>query len=185
VDTALNIALEAIDRLRVTASSHHRGFLVEVMGRHCGYLALMAGIAGGAEAIVVPEFEVEPESVAGVIAEAYRRGKPHAIVVVAEGAKYDAQHLAEYFEQHKDRMGFDLRVTVLGYAQRGGAPTYADRLLGTRLGAAAVEQLDAGRCGVLVGLNRGEVTATPLDEVVAGKKSLDQRLLDLAAVLAK
>ncbi len=82
-------------------------------------------------------------------------------------------------------MGFDLRVTVLGYAQRGGVPTYADRLLGTRLGAAAVEQLDAGRCGVLVGINGGETTATPLDEVVAGKKALDQRLLGLAAVLAK
>lgn len=120
VDTALNIALESIDRLKVTASSHHRGFLVEVMGRDCGYLALMAGIAGGAEAIVVPEFEVDPESLARVVRDSYDRGKPHAIVVVAEGARYNAAALAQYFQEHRDRLGFDLRVTVLGYVQRGG-----------------------------------------------------------------
>src|SRR5574340_1558451 len=179
VDTALNIALEAIDRLKITASSHHRGFLVEVMGRDCGYLALMAGIAGGAEAIVVPEHEVEPESVASVIREAYERGKPHAIVVVAEGAKYNAQRMAEYFRQHQDRLGFDLRVTVLGYMQRGGQPTYADRLLGTRLGAAAVEQLAAGCAGVLVGIKGSAIATTPLEQVVTSKKPLDERLLSL------
>jgi len=185
VDTALNIALEAIDRLKITASSHHRGFLVEVMGRDCGYLALMAGIAGGAEAIVVPEFDVEPEAVATVIRDSYDRGKPHAIVVVAEGARYNGAGLAEYFQAHRDRLGFDLRVTVLGYVQRGGAPTYADRMLGTRLGAAAVEELAGGRCGVLMGMRGGEVVATPLAEVVASKKPLDQRLLRLAGVLAR
>ncbi|MFB3825193.1 MAG: 6-phosphofructokinase [Bryobacteraceae bacterium] len=185
VDTALNIALEAIDRLKITASSHHRGFLVEVMGRDCGYLALMAGIAGGAEAIVVPEHEVEPESVAGVIREAYERGKPHAIVVVAEGAKYNAQRMVDYFSQHQDRLGFDLRVTVLGYVQRGGQPTYADRMLGTRLGAAAVEQLAAGNAGVLVGTSGSAIVTTPLEKVVASKKPLDERLLSLNAVLAR
>jgi 6-phosphofructokinase 1 len=184
VDTALNIALENIDRLKVTASSHHRGFLVEVMGRDCGYLALMSGIAGGAEAIVIPEFEVDPESVAAVIRDSYDRGKPHAIVVVAEGAQYNAARLAQYFEEHRGRLGFDLRVTVLGYVQRGGAPTYADRMLGTRLGAAAVEQLDSGRCGVLVGMSKGEVLTTPLDIVVTSKKPLDPTLLSLAGVLA-
>jgi 6-phosphofructokinase 1 len=113
--TALDVALEAIDRLRVTASSHGRVFLVEVMGRACGYLALIAGIAGGAEAIVVPEAEQDPETVAIAIREAYRRGKSHAIVVVAEGAAYGADALARYFEQHSQRLGFELRVTKLGH----------------------------------------------------------------------
>jgi 6-phosphofructokinase 1 len=185
VDTALNIALESIDRLKVTASSHHRGFLVEVMGRNCGYLALMAGIAGGAEAIVIPEYDMPPEAVADVIRQSYERGKPHAIVVVAEGARYNGERLGRYFQEHRERLGFDLRVTVLGYVQRGGAPTYADRMLGTRLGAGAVEQLGAGRCGVLVGMLRNEITVTPLAEVVCGKKPLDEGLLRVAGVLAQ
>jgi 6-phosphofructokinase 1 len=185
VDTALNIALEAIDRLKVTASSHHRGFLVEVMGRNCGYLALMAGIAGGAEAVVIPEHDLEPEAVAEEIRQSYERGKPHALVVVAEGARYNAEALSRYFQEHKERLGFDLRVTVLGYVQRGGAPTYADRMLGTRLGAGAVEQLAAGRCGVLVGMRNNQISATPLAEVVAAKKPLDETLLRLAGVLAQ
>jgi len=107
VDTALNVALEAIDRLKVTASSHQRAFLIEVMGRGCGYLALMAGIAGGAEAICIPEVETDPEAVATIIREAYERGKPHAVVVIAEGAKYNAEGLAAYFTQHAERLGFD------------------------------------------------------------------------------
>lgn len=186
VDTALNIALEAIDRLKVTASSHQRGFLIEVMGRDCGYLALMAGIAGGAEAIVIPEYEMSPEAVAGAVREAYQRGKPHAIVVVAEGARYNAEKLVQYFhDHHAGEHGFDLRVTVLGYVQRGGAPTYADRMLGTRLGAGAVEQLAAGNFGVLVGVKNGAITATPLDAVVHTKKPLDESLVELANVLAK
>ena len=185
VDTALNVALEAIDRLRVTASSHHRAFLIEVMGRDCGYLALMAGIAGGAEAIVIPEYELQPESVAQAVRDAYERGKPHAIVVVAEGAKWNAERLAHFFEENPGEESFDMRVTVLGYMQRGGAPTYADRMLGTRLGAAAVAQFGAGNAGVLVGVQNGALTATPLDQVVSLKKPLDQSLLELAGVLAK
>ena len=102
VDTALNIALEAIDRLKVTASSHERAFLLEVMGRNCGYLALMSGIAGGAEGISLPEFETPPETVADIIEAAYERGKKHAIIVVAEGAKYGATELAAYFKEHNE-----------------------------------------------------------------------------------
>ena len=185
VDTALNVALESIDRLKVTASSHHRGFLVEVMGRDCGYLALMSGIAGGAEAIVVPEFQVDPEAVAEVIRSAYERGKPHAIVVVAEGAHYNAARMVQYFQEHQQRLGYELRATTLGYAQRGGAPTYADRMLGTRLGAAAVETYASGRNGVLVGMRGGEIALTPLAEVAATKKPLDESLLRLAGVLAR
>jgi 6-phosphofructokinase 1 len=185
VDTALNVALEAIDRLKVTASSHERAFVVEVMGRDCGYLALMAGIAGGAEAIVIPEAETDPEQITTELRAAYERGKSHAIVVVAEGARYNADRLAEYFAEHRERLGFDLRVTKLGHVQRGGTPGLFDRMLGTRLGAAATEYLARGEHGILIGLLRDEIVATPLAEVVAGKKPLDLRLLELARVLAK
>jgi 6-phosphofructokinase 1 len=185
VDTALNIALEAIDRLKVTASSHQRAMLVEVMGRDCGYLALMSGITGGAEAVAIPEVETDPECIASEIRDAYRRGKPHAIVVVAEGAKYNAQKLAEYFKQHQERIGFDLRVTILGYLQRGGTPTFADRMLATRLGYAAIECLERNETGVLVGSNKGEITTTPLKKVVVSKKLLDPELMKLANLLAK
>ncbi len=106
VDTALNIALESIDRLKVTASSHGRAFLVEVMGRACGYIALIAGIAGGAEVVVIPEVETDPEQVARELRAAYDRGKAHAIAIVAEGARFNAAALATYFREHQERLGF-------------------------------------------------------------------------------
>lgn len=185
VDTALNIALEAIDRLKITASAQQRAFLVEVMGRDCGYLALMAGIAGGAEFVVIPEIETSPETVAARLRADYRKGKAHALVVVAEGAKYNAEKLRLYFQEHHQRLGFDLRVTILGHVQRGGAPGAFDRLLSTRMGAAATEHLLRGEPGVLMGLIKGEIAATPLAEVVANKKQLDLRLLELARALNK
>jgi 6-phosphofructokinase 1 len=183
VDTALNIALEAIDRLKVTASSHERAFLVEVMGRDCGYLALMAGIAGGAEAVVVPEIETDPEQLAEQIRLTYERGKKHAIIVVAEGARYSAEALAKLFED--DQLGFSLRVTTLGHVQRGGSPGAFDRLLATRLAAKATDMLAEGKHGCLVGLIKGDIATTPFDDVVSNKKCLDPDLLDLARVLAK
>lgn len=185
VDTALNVALEAIDRLKVTASSHQRAFLVEVMGRDCGYLALMSGIAGGAEAVVIPEREVSPATVADDLLAAYERGKAHAIVVVAEGAKYNADKMVEYFDQHAEELGFELRATRLGHIQRGGEPTAFDRILGTRFGAAATDALERGETGVLVGLNGGKITTTPYSEVIGNKKTLDPEMLELAAILAK
>ena len=185
VDTALTIALEAIDRLRVTAASHKRAFLVEVMGRNCGYLALMAGIAGGAESVVIPEAEIEPEVIARDIQNAHDRGKAHALVIVAEGAKNNAVSLAEHFAKHRQLLGFDLRVTTLGHVQRGGVPGAFDRLLATRLAAAAVEHLAAGEHGRLMGLLRGEVVATPLAEIVGATKPLDVSLLKLQKVLAQ
>lgn len=185
VDTALNIALEAIDRLKVTAASHHRAFLVEVMGRNCGYLALMSGLAGGAEAVVIPEYDVSPDVVAAELTAAYNRGKSHGLIVVAEGAKYNAAALAEHFRKHEDRFGFEVRATTLGHVQRGGAPGAFDRLLASRLGAGAVAQLDKGEPGALMGLVDGKITATPLNEVVTSKKSLDPHLIELARVLAR
>jgi len=185
VDTALNIALEAIDRLKTTASSHSRAFLVEVMGRDCGYLALMSGIAGGAEAIVIPEVETTPEQLAAALYASYERGKAHAIVVVAEGAKHDVEELETYFKEHKQSLGFELRATKLGHIQRGGAPGAFDRLLATRLGAAATKALAEGQSGILVGLNKGEITRTPLTTCVANKKQIDMNLLELARELAQ
>lgn len=182
--TAIDVALESIDRLGVTASSLRRGFLVEVMGRDCGYMATIAGIAGGAECIVIPEAPSDPESVAKEIREAYARGKTHAIVVVAEGARYHADALAQYFNEHEARLGFELRVCKLGHVQRGGAPGVADRMLATRLGAAAVEYLDAGNDGVLLGVIGGKVVGTPLSDVVGRTKPLDMSLLALAHILA-
>ncbi len=183
VDTALNIALEAIDRLKITASSHARAFLVEVMGRNSGYLALMAGIAGGAEVIVIPEVEVTPDQVAAELAHAYERGKAHALAVVAEGATYNAEKLAEYFKENKASIGFDLRATTLGHVQRGGAPTAYDRILGSRLGAGAVQALARREVGVLVGMIRGEVACTPLAQVVGQTKSINPELFELARIL--
>lgn len=183
VDTALNIALEAIDRLKITASSHHRAFLVEVMGRKCGYLALMAGIAGGAEVIVVPEIEMTPEQVAQAFRAAYAKGKAHALAVVAEGAHHDVEALAEYFSKHQERIGFDLRLTTLGHVQRGGAPTAYDRLLATRLGADAITALAQGETGVLVGMVQNLVMTIPLADIVGIQKKLDPELFRLAKVL--
>jgi 6-phosphofructokinase 1 len=183
VDTALNIALEAIDRLKTTASSHQRAFLVEVMGRNCGYLALAAGLAGGAEVVIVPERETLPEEVAEKLCSAYERGKTHALAIVAEGALYNAEKLVAYFCEHQARIGFDLRTTTLGHVQRGGAPTAYDRLLGTRLGAGAVAALARGEKEVLVGINEGRVTTTPLTEVVGVQKIIDPELFRLASVL--
>lgn len=185
VDTALNVALEAIDRLKVTASSHERAFLVEVMGRECGYLALMAGIAGGADAIIIPEMEIDPETAASILRAAYSRGKTHAVIVVAEGAKCNAEKLRLYFQEHQERLGFDLRVTILGHVQRGGAPTAFDRLLASRLGAAATEYLAEGEHGILAGLIGDEIIATPLQDTVSKQKPLDVSMLELARILAK
>jgi len=184
VDTALNVALEAIDRIKITASSHHRAFLVEVMGRKCGYLALAAGIAGGAEAIVMPESELEPEVVVDLFREAYTRGKAHAIGVVAEGARFSAHTLADYFKAHKERLGFDIRVITLGHVQRGGAPGAFDRLLATRFGVSAIECLDQEAPGVLVGLQKGQVVCTPFAMIAGKTKGIDQSLVRMVELLA-
>jgi 6-phosphofructokinase 1 len=185
VDTAVNITLEAIDRLRTTGSSHQRAFLVETMGRNCGYIALLAGIAGGAEVIAIPENEVEPHEVAMRLRAAYERGKAHALVVVAEGARHGAQAMMQHFSAHRDVIGFGLRVTTLGHVVRGGAPTAADRVLATRLGAAAVDQLALGVHGVLVGLVGGTIITTPLAEIAGKTKPVDKALVELARVLAQ
>ncbi len=185
VDTALNISLEAIDRLKVTASSHRRAFVVEVMGRDSGYLALMAALAGGAEAAVIPEREIPPEQIAQTLREAYDRGKTNGIIVVAEGATYNAERLGQFFKDHQDTLGFELRVTILGHVQRGGTPGAFDRILATRLAAKATKCLYEGEHGVLIGWLKGAAMPTPYPEVVGKHKPLDLELLKLADVLAQ
>jgi 6-phosphofructokinase 1 len=185
VDTALNIALEACDRLKVTASSHKRAFMVEVMGRDCGYLALMTALAAGAEAVVIPEAEKTPEEVAEVLRRSYQRGKTNGLIVVAEGAKNNADKLEAWFKANAPQLGYELRTTKLGHVQRGGAPGAYDRLLATRLASAAVDYLFDGNHGVVVGTIKGEITGTPYSEVVGRHKSPDLRLLKLADILAQ
>jgi 6-phosphofructokinase 1 len=183
-DTAINVTLEAIDRLRTTASSHQRAFAVETMGRNCGYIALMSGIAGGAEVIALPEHELQPAEVAERLRDAYRRGKTHALAVIAEGAKCGVHELMDYYGAHRKSIGFDLRVTRLGHVVRGGIPSAADRVLATRLGAAAVATLAEGKHGVLVGIIKGDIVVTPLAEITGRTRPADAGLLELARVMA-
>ncbi len=183
VDTALNTAVGYIDRLKDTASSHHRAFIVETMGRASGYLALIVALATGAEVALVPEATLTAEEVAADVRASYARGKAHYIAVVAEGATPTARELTEYLGQHPS--GFEARLTVLGHVQRGGAPTMRDRLLASQLGAAAVETLVAGRSGVLMGWRSHAVDAIPLDAAIQPCRKVTPELLSLARTLAR
>lgn len=184
-DTAINVTLEAIDHLRTTGSSHTRAFLVETMGRDCGYLAMMAGLAGGAEVISTPEFEVPTSDILQRLRAAYERGKTHAIVVLAEGVKENAAHILAHAEKDKGMVGFELRATVLGHVVRGAPPTAFDRLLATRLGVAAITALGEGVSGVLIGEQKGEITRAPLEKIAGKTKPISTELIELARVLAK
>jgi 6-phosphofructokinase 1 len=184
-DTAINVTLEAIDHLRTTGSSHNRAFLVETMGRDCGFLAMMAGLAGGAEVISTPEHEVSASEIAQRLRAAYERGKTHAIVVIAEGVKENTSRILAYFDADKPRTGFELRATTLGHVVRGAPPSAFDRILATRLGVNAVKALSEGETGVLVGWQKNEVTRTPLADIVGRTKPVDTELVELARILAK
>lgn len=182
VDTALNTIMDALDKLRDTASSHQRVFLVETMGRNCGYLALMAGIVGGAEQILIPEREVDMHEVARDIERAYERGKTHAIIVASEGASVRVQELADFLTS-KD-IGFEIRVTILGHVVRGGSPTAFDRLLASRMGVRAVELLLDGISGVMVGLQGGAIVPVPIEEVASNKKNPNLEFYAMAQMLS-
>jgi 6-phosphofructokinase 1 len=184
VDTALNTILDAIDRIKDTAASHQRAFLIEVMGRDCGYLALASGLAGGAEMILVPEHEGPSlEKIADTVVEAYTRGKAHCILVIAEGWKPGTQAVADYLSARKDDLGFDVRVTVLGHLQRGGRPSAYDRLLATRMGAYAVDHLMEGESGMMAAMRGNMMESFPLEEAVKTLRPLDLRLLALSDVM--
>jgi len=185
VDTALNTVVWALNRIRDTALAHERVFLVEVMGRKSGYIALMGGIAGGAEIVLVPEVEVGLDQVAEEVSAGYRKGKHHSIVVVAEGVTERLGPTREIAQFIREKTGLEVRVTVLGHLQRGGSPTAYDRILGSRLGARAAEDVAAGHFGHMVALQRGELTAVPLSQVGRKEPAIDLGLYRLAHSLGK
>ncbi len=181
-DTAVNTALEAIDRIRDTADAFERVFFVEVMGRKSGFIALEVGIAGGAEEILIPEVKTDPESLAMTLKSSFDRGKRSSIVVIAEGN--ETGHTIQIAQYVQYRLNLDCRVCVLGHLQRGGTPTARDRVLGSRLGTAAVESLFEGKSGVATGEIGGTIAYTSLREAVENKKVLDDLTLNAKRVLA-
>jgi 6-phosphofructokinase 1 len=184
VDTTLNTILDAIDRIKDTATSHQRAFLIQVMGRDSGYLALASGLAGGAELILVPEREgPSVKKIAEEVVDAYVRGKHHCIMVIAEGWKPGAQAVEEYLSAHRDDLGFDVRVTVLGHVQRGGRPSAFDRLLGTRMGAFAADRILEGETGAMVALRNSKLESYPLTKAISKLRPLDLSLLKLSEVM--
>lgn len=179
VDTALNNIIRAVDCIKDTASSHARAFVIEVMGRHSGYLASVSAIATGAEFALVPERPFDLADICRHLRVRYEEGRDNAIIILAEGAG-NAQEIADSI---KDAIGFETRVTVLGHYQRGGAPTVFDRLLGSRYGKRAVELLLEGEKGKMVGIACAALIAAPLEKVVNGKKLPDEEMLRMAEAL--
>jgi len=200
-DTAVNIATECIDRLHTTAESHHRVMVVEVMGRHAGWIAIESGIAGGADFILIPELPIDVEEVCASIKKRHNRGKTFSIIVVAEGAVFKegtmvlqeekldefghvrlggiGERLAQEIEK---RTGYETRVSVLGHIQRGGTPTAFDRILGTRFGVKAVELIMQGKFGKMVALSGTEIIEVPLEKAVAALKTVNMELYEVAKV---
>ncbi|HOJ33514.1 MAG TPA: 6-phosphofructokinase [Candidatus Hydrogenedentes bacterium] len=182
-DTALNVAVEAIDRIRDTADSHERLFFVEVMGRHSGYLAMMSGIAGGAEEILVPEIPTDIQRLVDHLNQGAAKGKTSAIVIVAEGD--DAGHAIDVAKKVAEVSQYkEARVVVIGHLQRGGTPSAFDRILASRLGVRAVEALLEGETGKMVGLNANHVLLRPLSEAWECRTQFDPEYMRVAHVLA-
>lgn len=180
-DTAVSIVVDAINKLRDTMSSHERSSVVEVMGRHCGDIALYAGVASGAETILVPEVPVDLNEVASRMKGNFEQGKRHSIIVVAEGVGKGEEIARKIAELN----GIESRVTVLGHIQRGGAPTHIDRILASRLGDFAVRKLIEGDSGKACGVIQGELVATDIDQVVNTKKPFNMDLYQLAMRLSQ
>ena len=200
-DTAVNIAMEGIDRLHTTAESHHRIMVAEVMGRHTGWIATYAGIAGGADVILIPEELIDLDSVCDIIKKRHTRGKDFSIVVVAEGAQFkDKAHVVaeERLDEFghirlggighvlgkliEERTGYETRVTVLGHLQRGGSPTAFDRVLGTRFGVKAVDLVLEGKFGYMVSLQGNKVLEVPIEQGTGTLKTVDLELYTLAKI---
>ncbi|MDP3804656.1 MAG: ATP-dependent 6-phosphofructokinase, partial [Candidatus Omnitrophota bacterium] len=198
-DTAINIATEALDRLHTTAESHHRIMVVEVMGRHAGWIAIYSGLASGSDVILIPEIKIDLDEVCEILKKRHARGKSFSIVVVAEGAEFKAgqvvtkeekldafghvrlggigEILAEEIEK---RTKFETRVTVLGHIQRGGAPTAFDRVLATRFGVKAVELVMNKKFGHMASLRGTEIVDVPIQDAVGTLKTVDMKLYELA-----
>jgi len=203
-DTAINVAMEAIDRLHTTAESHNRVMVVEVMGRHAGWIAVESGIAGGADVVLIPEMPIGVEDVCTLIRKRHERGKNFSIIVVAEGARFQKDDQVRTIVQDEkrdafghvrlggigsilaqaieERTGYESRYTVLGHIQRGGTPTAFDRVLGTRFGVAAVDLVMKGEFGKMVGVRGNKMQAVPLKEAVGKLKTVDMELYEIASV---
>ncbi|MCG7419713.1 6-phosphofructokinase [Macrococcoides goetzii] len=179
-DTALNTIIEAIDKIRDTASSHERTFIVEVMGRDAGDLALWSGLAGGAETVLVPEHKKEIKEIADKIQQGIERGKKHSIIVVAEGVM--SGH--ECGEQLKKYINVDTRISVLGHMQRGGSPSGLDRVLASRLGGYAVELLMNDETGLAVGIQNNKLSKTSFDDIFSATHTLDEQMYALSNELS-
>ena len=200
-DTAINIAMECIDRLHTTAESHHRIMVVEVMGRHAGWIATEAGIAGGADVILIPEIPIDIEEVCSIIKKRHQRGKTFSMVVVAEGAQFkegtvvvqdkkidEFGHIrlggiGEILGQEiEKRTGYETRVSVLGHIQRGGSPTAFDRILGTRFGVKAIELIKNKKFGKMVALVGNKIIDVSIEDAVKALKTVDMELYEIAEV---
>lgn len=180
-DTAVNTVLSAVGNIRDTSSSHGRASIIEVMGRNCGDIALYAGVAGGAESILIPEEKTDINEVCQRIIQGKNRGKLHSIILLAEGAGIKSHELVKIIEE---RTGIETRVAVLGYIQRGGTPTAADRMLASRTGNRAVELLIEGKAGRVVGIRGNEIVDFDIDEALEMKREPERKLYDLARILA-
>lgn len=183
-DTALNTVIECIDKIRDTASSHNRLFFIEVMGRDAGHIALNAGIGSGAEEILIPEEDLGLDRLLESLQRSKASGKSSSIVVVAEGDKMGKNvfELKDYIEEHLPE--YDIRVSVLGHMQRGGAPSCFDRVLASRLGVKAVESILEGKSNFMVGISRDEVTLTPLEQAIKGHYPIDMELLRVSDIMS-
>ncbi len=183
-DTALNTVVEVIDKIRDTASSHNRLFFVEVMGRDAGHIALNAGIGAGAEEILIPEEDLGLDRLLESLIKSKASGKSSSIVVVAEGDKMGKNvfELKDYVEEHLPE--YDVRVSVLGHMQRGGAPSCYDRVLASRLGVKAVESLLDGKSNFMVGVMQDQITLTPLEQAIKGHYPIDEELLRVSDIMS-
>ncbi len=201
-DTAVNIATECIDRLHTTAESHHRIIVIEVMGRHTGWIALEAGIAGGADIILIPEVPIKVDNLMGTLKNRHKRGKTFSIIVASEGVKIDGysdDSKAEEVSQHirsghvgeviasliAQKTGYETRVSVLGHIQRGGAPTAYDRIIGTRFGVKAVELITKNQYGKMVSFRNNKMCSVDIKDAVKKRKQIDSDLYDIALVFSE
>jgi len=182
-DTAINTAVEAVDKIRDTADSHNRLFFVEVMGRHAGFIALHTGIGSGAGAIFLPELDSSIEELSETLRRSVKRQKLFNLVIVAEGNKNgDANEIASQIKERNPE--FDVKVTIIGHLQRGGSPTAMDRVLASRMGHSAVKALMRGEGGVALGIINDKITFTPFKDAIGKTKSLNKDLVRMAEILA-